>query len=115
MTVAPLSRTIPWLGRTDKLHRARSLLSVRPLDESYQGVTFAEFLGEGQKPYVLRNLGTAFFCNLLICDSNYSDRLLGALGEMEALVERCMADYDEDGWRHPAYHDGSDISLVNKK
>jgi 4-hydroxyphenylacetate 3-monooxygenase len=36
----------------------------------------------------------------------------GALGEMEALVERCMADYDEDGWRHPGYHDGSDISIV---
>jgi len=39
----------------------------------------------------------------------------GTLGEMEALVERCMADYDENGWRHPAYHDGSDISLVGKK
>jgi 4-hydroxyphenylacetate 3-monooxygenase len=39
----------------------------------------------------------------------------GALGEMEALVEQCMADYDEDGWRHPAYHDGTDISLVAKK
>jgi len=39
----------------------------------------------------------------------------GALREMEALAERCMADYDEDGWRHPAYHDGSDISLFGKK
>jgi hypothetical protein len=25
-----------------------------------------------------------------------------------------MADYDEDGWKHPAYKDGSDISLVGK-
>jgi len=25
-----------------------------------------------------------------------------------------MADYDENGWRHPAYRDGSDISLVGK-
>ena len=29
----------------------------------------------------------------------------GSLKEMEALVERCMADYDEDGWKDPAYHD----------
>jgi hypothetical protein len=34
---------------------------------------------------------------------------------MEMLAERCMADYDEDGWRNAAYHDGSDISLVNKR
>ena len=34
--------------------------------------------------------------------------------EMEALAERCMADYDEDGWRHPAYRDGKDISVVGK-
>jgi hypothetical protein len=32
---------------------------------------------------------------------------------MEAFAEQCMADYDEDGWRHPAYHP-SDISLVEK-
>jgi 4-hydroxyphenylacetate 3-monooxygenase len=38
----------------------------------------------------------------------------GALKQMEALAEQCMADYDENGWRHPAYHDGSDISLVGK-
>jgi len=25
-----------------------------------------------------------------------------------------MGDYDENGWRHPAYRDGSDISLVGK-
>ena len=39
----------------------------------------------------------------------------GALRDMEALAEQCMADYDEDGWRNAAYHDGSDISLVGKK
>jgi len=33
----------------------------------------------------------------------------GALKEMVGFAERCMADYDEDGWRHPAYRDGSDI------
>ncbi len=38
----------------------------------------------------------------------------GALKQMEALAEQCMADYDEDGWKHPAYRDGSDISLVDK-
>jgi 4-hydroxyphenylacetate 3-monooxygenase len=39
----------------------------------------------------------------------------GALKDMEALAERCMADYDEDGWQHPGYHDNSDISLIGKK
>ena len=37
-----------------------------------------------------------------------------ALKEMEALAERCMADYDEDGWKDPAYFDGSDISILGK-
>jgi 4-hydroxyphenylacetate 3-monooxygenase len=39
----------------------------------------------------------------------------GALRAMEGLAEQCMADYDENGWRHPAYSDPSDISLVEKK
>jgi 4-hydroxyphenylacetate 3-monooxygenase len=38
----------------------------------------------------------------------------GTLKQMEALADQCMADYDENGWRHPAYKDGSDISLVGK-
>ena len=38
----------------------------------------------------------------------------GALKEMEALAEKCMADYDEDGWRNPAYRDGSDLSILDK-
>ena len=38
----------------------------------------------------------------------------GALKEMEALAAQCMSDYDEDGWTHPAYRDGKDISLVDK-
>ncbi len=38
----------------------------------------------------------------------------GALAEMEALADKCMADYDEDGWKHPAYKDGSDMSIVGK-
>ena len=37
----------------------------------------------------------------------------GTLKDMEALAERCMADYDEDGWRHPAYH-ASDISVLDE-
>jgi 4-hydroxyphenylacetate 3-monooxygenase len=37
----------------------------------------------------------------------------GTLKEMEALADRCMADYDEDGWRHPAYH-ASDISVLDE-
>jgi len=39
----------------------------------------------------------------------------GALKAMEAFAEQCMADYDEDGWRHPAYRDGSDISVLSTK
>ncbi len=36
----------------------------------------------------------------------------GTLKQMEALAERAMADYDENGWRHPAYQDGGDVTLV---
>jgi 4-hydroxyphenylacetate 3-monooxygenase len=39
----------------------------------------------------------------------------GALNAMGALVDQCMADYDEDGWKHPAYQDGADISVLGKK
>ncbi|MCC6777603.1 MAG: Pyoverdin chromophore biosynthetic protein pvcC [Hyphomicrobiales bacterium] len=38
----------------------------------------------------------------------------GTLAEMEALAEQCMADYDENGWKHPAYRDGADISVLDK-
>jgi 4-hydroxyphenylacetate 3-monooxygenase len=37
----------------------------------------------------------------------------GALKAMEGLAEQCMADYDENGWKHPAYRE-SDINLVEK-
>jgi 4-hydroxyphenylacetate 3-monooxygenase len=37
----------------------------------------------------------------------------GELKQMEAFAERCMADYDENGWKDPAYADGRDISRVN--
>jgi 4-hydroxyphenylacetate 3-monooxygenase len=39
----------------------------------------------------------------------------GALKAMEELAEQCMADYDEDGWKHPAYTSPSDISVLGKK
>jgi 4-hydroxyphenylacetate 3-monooxygenase len=39
----------------------------------------------------------------------------GTLKEMEALADRCMADYDEDGWRNPAWRDNADISVVGRK
>jgi 4-hydroxyphenylacetate 3-monooxygenase len=38
----------------------------------------------------------------------------GALKEMEALAERCMADYDENGWKDPAYHAGDDVSVLGE-
>ena len=36
----------------------------------------------------------------------------GSLKEMEALVERCMADYDENGWIAEGYYNGNDVSVV---
>jgi len=38
----------------------------------------------------------------------------GALDEMVALAELCMADYDEDGWKDPAYRNGDDISVLSR-
>jgi 4-hydroxyphenylacetate 3-monooxygenase len=38
----------------------------------------------------------------------------GTLADMEALAERCMADYDEDGWTGDTYRDGSDVSILGK-
>jgi 4-hydroxyphenylacetate 3-monooxygenase len=38
----------------------------------------------------------------------------GTLADMEALAERCMADYDEDGWTGDTYRDGSDIGILGK-
>jgi len=39
----------------------------------------------------------------------------GALKDMVELADQCMADYDEDGWKHPAYQDNGDISLIGNK
>jgi 4-hydroxyphenylacetate 3-monooxygenase len=38
----------------------------------------------------------------------------GALNEMVAFAEQCMADYDEDGWTDPAYRTGDDVSILGK-
>jgi len=38
----------------------------------------------------------------------------GTLKEMEALAERAMADYNEDGWKHPAYKGPEDVSILGK-
>ncbi len=39
----------------------------------------------------------------------------GALKGMIGLAEQCMADYDEDGWKHPAYQDVADITVLGRK
>ena len=44
----------------------------------------------------------------------WNARSTGALDRMIGLAEDCMADYDENGWRHPAYHDSADISVLGK-
>jgi 4-hydroxyphenylacetate 3-monooxygenase len=36
----------------------------------------------------------------------------GDLKSMMELADRCMAEYDEDGWCTPGYHDGTDISVL---
>jgi 4-hydroxyphenylacetate 3-monooxygenase len=72
-------------------------------------------------------VGTEFGARHELYEMNYSGshelvrvfalqqaRASGALTEMEALAERCMADYDENGWRHPAYHDSADLSVFGK-
>jgi 4-hydroxyphenylacetate 3-monooxygenase len=38
----------------------------------------------------------------------------GTLKAMEALAEQCMADYDENGWTHPAFTNPTDISVLGK-
>jgi 4-hydroxyphenylacetate 3-monooxygenase len=38
----------------------------------------------------------------------------GALNEMVAFAEQCMADYDEDGWNDPDYRGNEDVSIVGK-
>jgi 4-hydroxyphenylacetate 3-monooxygenase len=38
----------------------------------------------------------------------------GSLKEMEALVEQCMADYDEDGWKDAAYSNGEDVQVLDR-
>jgi 4-hydroxyphenylacetate 3-monooxygenase len=38
----------------------------------------------------------------------------GEFKQMLGLVEQCMADYDEDGWKHPAYRDGKDVSAIGE-
>jgi 4-hydroxyphenylacetate 3-monooxygenase len=72
-------------------------------------------------------IGTEFGARHELYEMNYSGshelirvfqlqqaQFSGRLKQMEALVEKCMADYDEDGWKNPAYRDGSDISIVDK-
>jgi 4-hydroxyphenylacetate 3-monooxygenase len=36
------------------------------------------------------------------------------MGHMVALADRCMADYDEDGWNDPDCRNGDDVSIVGK-
>ena len=38
----------------------------------------------------------------------------GSLSSMEALAEACMNDYDEKGWKNPSYHNGDDVSIIEK-
>lgn len=38
----------------------------------------------------------------------------GVTKQMEALADKCMADYDLDGWTSDTWHDGSDVSVLGK-
>ena len=72
-------------------------------------------------------IGTEFGARHELYEMNYSGshelirvfqlqqaQFSGRLKQMEALVEKCMADYDENGWKNPAYRDGGDVSIVGK-
>jgi 4-hydroxyphenylacetate 3-monooxygenase len=72
-------------------------------------------------------IGTEFGARHELYEMNYSGshelirvfqlqqaQFSGRLKKMEALVDQCMADYDENGWKHPAYRDSKDISIVDK-
>ncbi len=72
-------------------------------------------------------IGTEFGARHELYEMNYSGshelirvfqlqqaQFSGRLKKMEGLVEKCMADYDENGWINPAYCDSGDISIVNK-
>jgi 4-hydroxyphenylacetate 3-monooxygenase len=72
-------------------------------------------------------IGTEFGARHELYEMNYSGshelirvfqlqqaQFSGRLKKMEALVDQCMADYDENGWKHPAYLDNRDISIVDK-
>jgi 4-hydroxyphenylacetate 3-monooxygenase len=38
----------------------------------------------------------------------------GSLKDMDALVERCLADYDETGWKVSGYYSADDVSIIGK-
>ncbi|MGA2943339.1 MAG: 4-hydroxyphenylacetate 3-hydroxylase N-terminal domain-containing protein [Xanthobacteraceae bacterium] len=72
-------------------------------------------------------IGTEFGARHELYEMNYSGshelvrifplqqaQFTGQLKQMEALAEACMADYDEDGWKHPAYKSNADVSVVEK-
>ncbi len=72
-------------------------------------------------------IGTEFGARHELYEMNYSGshelirvfqlqqaQFSGRLKQMEALVEKCMADYDENGWKNPAYRDAGDVSIVGK-
>jgi 4-hydroxyphenylacetate 3-monooxygenase len=40
----------------------------------------------------------------------WNARVSGTLDGMIALAEQCLADYDENGWRGPAWLDPDDVS-----
>ena len=73
-------------------------------------------------------IGTEFGARHELYEMNYSGshelvrifplqqaQFTGELKRMEALVEQCMADYDENGWKNPVYANPSDISIVDRK
>lgn len=38
----------------------------------------------------------------------------GAMARMTAMVDRCMADYDQHGWTVPHLHSGADINMLDR-
>jgi 4-hydroxyphenylacetate 3-monooxygenase len=38
----------------------------------------------------------------------------GGADRFRAFAEQCLSEYDLDGWKIPGYHDGADVSVLNR-
>ena len=51
---------------------------------------------------------TKFACSVCAAQSS------GNMDKMMAMVDRCMSEYDQQGWTVPHLHNNSDINMLDK-